>query len=184
MTRYIRLLLIFTTAAILLSSFRWTRAENREHEIKAAMLEKFATFIRWPDKTHSQEADHYFVMGVMGESPIAHILPKMYLAQTIQDKPVLVQTISDVRELAKCHLLYISRSEADNVDMILSHTKGNPILTVGDTRGFSEKGVIINFYTDRDKVKFEINETAVRESGLYISHLLLRLARIVHPIKD
>jgi hypothetical protein len=64
--------------------------------------------------------------------------------------------------------------------LILSCTGNKPILTVSDTKGFAEKGVLINFYMMGDKIKFEINEKAVHESGLVMSYRLLNLARIVH----
>jgi hypothetical protein len=53
------------------------------------------------------------------------------------------------------------------------------VLTVSDERGFAQQGVGINFYTEEDKVRFEINQDAVNRSGLRISSKLLSLAKIV-----
>ena len=48
----------------------------------------------------------------------------------------------------------------------------------------AEKGVLFNFYTASNQIKFEINEKAVRGSGLSINYLLLNVARIVEPAGD
>jgi len=50
---------------------------------------------------------------------------------------------------------------------------------VADSGGFAEAGVLINFYTTSDTVRFEINETAVDRSGLKISSKLFKLAKVV-----
>jgi hypothetical protein len=54
-----------------------------------------------------------------------------------------------------------------------------PILTVGDSNGFATSGVLVNFYTSGDTVRFEMNETAIERSGLRVSGKLLKLARLV-----
>jgi len=53
------------------------------------------------------------------------------------------------------------------------------VLTVSDSSGFAEKGVVINLYKSGIKTKFEINRNSARESGLKISSKLYKLARIV-----
>jgi len=57
-------------------------------------------------------------------------------------------------------------------------------LTIGDTKGFAQQGVIINFYIKDEKVRFEINVDAAKRANLKISAKLLRLAKIVHGISD
>jgi len=54
-----------------------------------------------------------------------------------------------------------------------------PILTVGDTTGFAEKGVLINLYQEERLMQFEVNLPAVKRSKLTFSSKLLRLARLV-----
>ena len=54
------------------------------------------------------------------------------------------------------------------------------MLTVGDTKGFVDQGVIINFILEGSKVRFEIKPEAADRAGLRISSKLLQLAlRIV-----
>ena len=87
--------------------------------------------------------------------------------------------IGSTAEIPECHILFISGSYKERLKEILACTRNRPILTVGDTEGFAEEGVLINFYLVGSKIKFEINEKAVQESGLVMSYRLLSLARIV-----
>ena len=74
--------------------------------------------------------------------------------------------------------------EKDNSPNIIAFSKDKPILTIGDYDKYAENGVLINFYIEDNKIRFEINETALSLSGLHSSYLLLNLAKIVNPIKN
>ena len=90
-------------------------------------------------------------------------------------------TMSDCK---LCHVLIISPSEAARLAAVLTRVEGSPVLTVGDTDGFARKGVILSFFLERDRVRFEINPDAARRHGLKISSKVLRLARIIGDEKD
>jgi hypothetical protein len=45
--------------------------------------------------------------------------------------------------------------------------------------GFARQGGVIGFRLDGNKVRFDVNVEAARQSGLRISSKLLRLARVV-----
>ena len=69
---------------------------------------------------------------------------------------------------------------SNSLQSILNKVNKKNILTIGQSEGFCEKGVHINFYLDASKLKFQINEKAVRNSNLKISHLLLQNATIIN----
>ena len=64
-------------------------------------------------------------------------------------------------------------------DRFTQRLKGARILTVGEFGGFAELGGVINFISERNKVRFEINTDAARSTGLTISSELLKLAKLV-----
>ncbi len=61
----------------------------------------------------------------------------------------------------------------------LERLQGFAVVTVGEMKGFARAGGIINFFTEHDKIRFEINVGAAERAGLSISSKLLNLARIV-----
>ena len=66
--------------------------------------------------------------------------------------------------------------------MLHAGLRGDAVLTVADTPGFAERGVMINFFITReDKVRFEANLEEAENSGLRLSSQLLKLATIVKP---
>ena len=58
--------------------------------------------------------------------------------------------------------------------------ENKPILSIGDTQGFCERGVLINFYRLGKKLRFEINLPAVKKSGLTFRAQLIKLARRIN----
>ena len=80
----------------------------------------------------------------------------------------------------KRQVLFIAVSESGNIRQILDGIEGSTVLTIGDTEGYAEQGVMVNFYLEDNMVRIEINIDAARRAGLNISSQLLKLARIVN----
>jgi hypothetical protein len=87
-----------------------------------------------------------------------------------------------VAEIADCHLVYVTDDSRQNLPMVLETTGDKPILTVGDCPGYAEKGILVNFYITKQKLRFEINEAAFHKTGLQVAPILLKVADIVNPL--
>ena len=61
-----------------------------------------------------------------------------------------------LKQTKSCNMLYISNSEKDHLEEILEAIKNQPILVIGDTYGFAERGVGINFVIIGNKIQFEV----------------------------
>jgi hypothetical protein len=155
-------------------------AQQSEYTIKAVFLEHFTRFVEWPESFKIADTSDPFYVAVIGENPFGSILDQIYADQKIRNRNVEILYISTPDEIIDCHILFISSSNKEILPEILSRTRNKPILTVSDTNGFAKDGVLINFYLTGGKIKFEINEKAVHESGLVMSYRLLNLARIVN----
>jgi hypothetical protein len=80
--------------------------------------------------------------------------------------------------------LYVAAVDRDVVRGITASTRGKSILSVGDQPGFALEGLLINLVLDDEGfVRFEINRDVARVSGLKISAKLMRLARLVGPVR-
>jgi hypothetical protein len=148
-----------------------------EYEVKAAFLYNFTKFVEWPTESLA-DTDATVNICVFGEDPYGTALNSIQ-GETIRDKKLAIKRLKSLQQVKNCHILFISESEEERLTRILKSLKGLHILTVGDTEGFAQKGVIINFYMEQRKVRFEVNVDAVRRSGLKISSRLLNLSRIV-----
>ena len=78
-----------------------------------------------------------------------------------------------------CQILFVSGSEQVDTAKILRLLDGASVLTVGEVEQFAERGGIINFKTEDNKIRFEINPDAAKRAKLELSSQLLKLALIV-----
>lgn len=76
-------------------------------------------------------------------------------------------------------VVFICSSEEDQLPQILQRLKGKPVLTVGDTPGFTERGVMVGLIMRDDRLTLEVNIKSLREAGLELSPHVLQRARLV-----
>jgi hypothetical protein len=151
---------------------------SKEAEVKAEFLERFTRFIDWPPSAFAGQTAP-FVVCLMGNHPFGDYIDKMVRDRLIKDRPTLLRRPTEAVETLGCHLLFVAGSEDKRLAKVLAHTAERPILTVSDTRGFAARGVLVNFYRDDKKVRFEINAAAAKRSGLKFSSKLLKLGKLV-----
>ncbi len=155
-----------------------------EYMVKAGFLERFTRFVTWPKKKDIDDPSFPFILGIIGSSLVKKEFEKYFQNQTIKNKKVEIREIINLHNITGCHLIFISRSAKSKLSVLLDHVKGKPILTIGDTEGYAQKGVHINFYIRHDgKMRYELNETALCNSGFDISFHLKTMAKIIDPLK-
>jgi hypothetical protein len=146
--------------------------------VKAEFIERISRLVEWPDESFAN-AQAAFAVCLIGDDPFGDYLMKMTRVRTIQGRKITLTRISDLGRLGMCNVVFVAHSEDKRLGKILEQTSGRPILTVADTSGFAERGVLVNFYRSGENVRFEVNVAAVDRSGLHISSKILRLARLV-----
>ena len=72
--------------------------------------------------------------------------------ETVQGRKLAVAYCKRVEEVKSCHILYISQSEAERLDRIVSVLNGKPVLTVSDTEGADARGVIVRFEKEHNRI--------------------------------
>jgi len=159
-------------------------AIQEEYYNKAALLRVFGQYTQWPEGTGMNDRSKQFIIGILGENPFGEILEKAFSSEEfkrIKEKNVEIRYIPKPQKIKieGCHILFISKSMEGKLGQILDYTRGKPILTVGETKGFAQKGVLFNLYVDHDEIRFEINGDALRESHLVVASQLLSVARII-----
>ena len=148
--------------------------EAKEYEAKAALIYNLAKFVEWPDDT----SNDILTLHVLGANPFGGALNSIK-GKSIKGRTIQVKQVKSLQDIDECSMLFISSSENKNLDSLIKTIKGLRILTIGDTDGFANQGVIMNIYIEKRKLRFEINIDAAKESGLKLSSKLLNLARIV-----
>jgi hypothetical protein len=150
-----------------------------EYGVKAAFLYNFAKFIQWPSAPRADEGP--FVITILGRDPFGTALEDTLRGKKIDNQRILLRRVSRAEEVGSSRILFISDSERDRLPRILDLIGTNAVLTVGEMSRFAERGGVIRFKVDQDRIRLEINLAAARRSGLRISSQLLKVAQIVDP---
>jgi hypothetical protein len=99
--------------------------------------------------------------------------------EQIDQHPLQVRRFRSVGEIGECQILYIDSSESGQLPQILAALEHRNTLTVSDLDGSSQRGVMIQFVTENNRIRLRINVESARAAGLTISSKLLRTAEIV-----
>jgi hypothetical protein len=150
-----------------------------EYNVKAAFLYSFGRYIQWPGSAFPPQEDA-FVICLFGEDPFGDILNVISKTKTIQGHRIVVQTMSSIKALTHCHILFIPRTIQPELQFqIINELQDLPILVVGESPGFVKHGGCVNFYMDGDQVRFEINSDSIRQKKLIVDAKLLNLGKRV-----
>jgi len=159
--------------ALMLASSPARPADAEEESLKAAFLFNFAQFVTWPAPPGAD-----FNLCIRGPERFA-------AADSLTGKPVAHARIRVVHSppdaaLVTCHMLYLDSAAAEEIDTIQTALRSAPVLTVGDSPGASQRGVMINLVLEGQRIQFDVNKESADRAGLRISASLLRLARRVY----
>ena len=81
--------------------------------------------------------------------------------------------------LGKFDVIFFSGIHQKKIQELLSRLQDKNILTIGESEGFLKLNGIFNFFTENEKLRFEINLEAARLSRIKIKAQLLKLAQNV-----
>ncbi|OPY67354.1 MAG: hypothetical protein A4E57_02353 [Syntrophorhabdaceae bacterium PtaU1.Bin034] len=147
-----------------------------EYEVKAGFIYHIAKFVQWPEKNRADTRDSLDLC-ILGSDPFGKAFDQIE-GRLVGGRRLGTKRIRSVKESKGCHMLFISRSEKARVSRIAEAIRDLGILTIGDTEGYAQQGIIVNFYMEGRKIRMEIDADRARQSNLTISSHLLKVARI------
>lgn len=178
--KFAAILIILLITAAVATPARGQERKLGEYEVKAAFIYNLAKFVEWPGK--SLDNISILTLYIIGDDPFGTDMDAIR-NKLIKGKRIAIKQIDSPDALKNAGILFISSSEKEQLRDILKAVSGLPILTVGDTKSFAQRGVMVNFYPENSKIRFEINLEAANLAGLKISSNLLRMGTIIAPPK-
>jgi YfiR/HmsC-like len=172
-------LLVALAAAMFAQNTPDATPDSSEYFVKAGFIYNFAKLVEWPASL--SQPGRPVMIGVLGNDSFASILEGVVSGKNIDGRPFIVRRLKskEIKDCS-CHILFIASSESARADEIIQMFKNSSVLTVAEAPDFARRGGIINFTPEDNKVRFEVNVDAARQSMLTISSRLLSLAKIVH----
>lgn len=159
-------------------SSRASAASSRAsaHEVKASFVFNFIKFTAWPTDVLPTGAP--LDVCVFGDSPVAAPL-EGFRGHAVDGHVVAVRRVVEYSDLQHCHLVFMGEVESQRAALALDAIERRPMLTVGDQSDFLQRGGMIGFVAEGDRLRFDVNQAAAKRAKVKISAHLLRLARQV-----
>ena len=172
---FVAAVLVAATVAAGASSIRVPREQPRadDYRVNAAFLYNFAKFVEWPAQAFATPSAP-LTLCVLGVDPFGAVLDDTLRGQLVAGRTISVRRLAQVEP--GCHLLFIGGSERNRLSLLTGQLRRASVLTVSEEPGFNESGGMIELFTDRDGVQFNISPKAVERSGLRASARLIALA--------
>lgn len=149
-----------------------------EEELKAAFVLNFLKFIEWPTLGGTEDPIR---IGVYGTSKdFAAELKKLQnrRVRTHRLNIVFLEELPDLETLDSLEVLILNpKEEAEK--RWLKELMPEELLIIGEQKPVAEEGGMIDFFMQRDRVRFRINHDNMKDAKLVVSSKLLRLATLV-----
>lgn len=150
-----------------------------EYQLKLTILEKVPQFVEWPKAGEAERRASPFVIGVIGRSPFGDELEARFLNRDLKGRPVVIRYFRRPQDLGACDLLFVCASEQEHLAEILAWAQTRPVLTLGDTAGYAERGVMVNLVRTQDRIAFEVNIVEAKRAGIRLASSLVHMARAI-----
>lgn len=164
-------LLIFQPAAVWAGPLTGT-----EYDVKTGFIYNFANFVSWPPAAFKDKDDD-LILCVASDTPAADAVLKLN-DQTIRGRKIKVIPYTQESSLDASHILFIATQDRNLVQKLLGIARERSILTIGEFEGFTQMGGVINFFEERNRLRFKVNIDAAKRAGLTMSSQLLGSAQI------
>lgn len=167
-------LLLVILLLIIASPYVFGQApQANESQVKAAFLYNFGKFVKWPNPPN----ENTFTLCILGQDiSFGTVLESIVAGESIDGKPITVRRIGKADEAANCRIVYITSSEQDRLSAIVAALNKHPVLTVSDIPKFVDRGGMIQFLLQENRVRFEINLAPAASAGISMSSELLKVA--------
>jgi hypothetical protein len=178
-----------------------SEAKNVEYQLKAAFLYNFMKFIEWPQTAagagdKESQKKNPITLCIIGTDSFGRHLDDL-TKKEVKERPIRIVRLEGFEQYQKthpdatpqkyfqeqkqtiesCQLLFISQSEEKLMNELITFTEAMQILTVSDISSFADKGGVIEFVMETNKIRFDVNIASADRKGLKISSQLLQLAR-------
>jgi hypothetical protein len=160
---------------LILFLFPSNKPVDPNSKIKVIFLYNFTKYIEWPVEYKTGD----FVIGVLGVTLLMPELDNLSKTKMIGSQKCVIKYYNQVKDIQKCHMLFIPTDKSEDMESILKQVKGMNTLIITEKAGYAKKGAAINFVSVDNKQKFELNKANVGKYGLKVSSTLLSLGIIV-----
>lgn len=153
-----------------------------EYDVKIGFIYNFANFITWPSAAFENNPDS-LTFCFASDVPSSEVFFKLQ-GKIVKGRKINVIAYQDRTSLDRSQILFFPTQNKVFIQNILNLAAGRGILTIGEIEGFTRMGGVINFFQERNRLRFEVNIDAARREKLKMSSQLLGSAQIVRDKRE
>lgn len=142
---------------------------SRAYLIKAAFLYDLVKSTFWPRDSSILD------FCVYGENPFNGALD-LIDGQPVQDRTLKVRSLLSADGVADCEVVFVGNSAEIEVVRLLAEANRHSVLTVSEITDFIDSGGMVRLKEVDNRLRFDVNALAIRQSGLVVSVNALELA--------
>jgi len=147
--------------------------------VKAGVLFNFLEYRKFPKGTLESDKAPITIL-IVGKNRFGSGLQKLLGKKKIGARAIKVHRVEEIpKEPIKAQLVFTSGLGPKGEKRLIEDLANRPVLLVGESDGFAERGASINLRVEAGKVRFDINEACQKSTRIQLKAELLKLARIV-----
>jgi len=174
--RLLRQLAVATVAALGLRA-GIQPAERTEPEAKAVLLQKVLGFVLWPKADPPSRRP--LKIAFLGHCPVAREFTRLVKDRTTGNLAFDVRYESLDSNLDDYQVVFLPLASSRRAQALAEKVAARSVLTVGESAGGCDKGIVLTLLVAEDRLRYEINLGQARRAGLTInSQVLQRAARV------
>ncbi len=151
---------------------------SKEYQLKAAFLYNFTKFVmEWPTNRFGTK-DAPITIGILGPNPFGAELARAVQDRNVNGRSFIITNLTEAAAAPQVDVLFVPRGQEARFLSAFPELQAAGVLTVGESEAFATSGGLINFTTEADKIRFEINLEAAEQRGFKFSSQLLKVAKI------
>ena len=149
-----------------------------EYRVKAGYLNNFAKFVEWPAGAFPS-TNSPFVIGVVDGGEAASVIRSMFAGKQVNGRPVEVKEVSAEAIGKGLHIVLATRVAGKTPEELRKSAGSAPLLIVGETEEFAERGGTIGFVREGESVRLTLCLDHAAAGGLNVSSKLAAVAKLV-----
>lgn len=148
-------------------------SSSQDDKYKAMFVYNFTRSVEWP----ASEKKGDFVICVMNQDDVLKQMKAIAEGKVVGNSPISVVGVENINKIPKCHILYLPSNVKDaDISDAVAKVGNAATLIVSDCPGAVKYGSCINLVTVENKIKFEINDKAIKDRNLQLNKALLNNA--------
>lgn len=148
-----------------------SQASAQNYEKHANLIYLMTRYFDWPASSKQGE----FIIGIYNNNDAFETFKRLIVLKKIGNQPIEIRKVLTADDASKCHLLFAPTITKKAIEYISSMTSERATLLVTQEKSSLAYGSCLNFRTEDEKLKIEINSANIRKRKINIDSTLLGL---------